>query len=80
MDSITITISAVTLNTIGAGLREIPYKLADPAIREIDKQVREYLANKESSDDRTKGSKTGDTDGNDDEPGKGYIDQDRQAG
>lgn len=80
MEFITITISAITLNTIGAGLREIPYKLADPAIKEIDKQVREYLAKKESANDRTTGSTTGDSDGNCDGPGREYIDQDRQTG
>lgn len=80
MEYMTITISALTLNAIGAGLQELPYKVANPALQEIDKQVREYLANKESSNDRTKGSKTGDPDGNSDGPGREYIDQDRQAG
>jgi hypothetical protein len=46
MEYITITISAQTLGTIGAGLNELPYKVAKPAIEEIDKQVKEYLASK----------------------------------
>lgn len=80
MDFITITISAITLNTIGAGLRELPYKLANPAIEEIDKQVRDYLAKKESINDRAKSSATGDADGNGDRPDRNYVDQDRQVG
>jgi hypothetical protein len=80
MEYVTITISAITLNTIGAALQELPYKLANPAVMEIDKQVRQYLAEKESTNDRATRSKTGDTDGNGDGPGREYIDQDRQAG
>jgi hypothetical protein len=49
METITITISAQTLNTIGAALQELPYKVAQPAINEIDKQVKEYLKTKASS-------------------------------
>ena len=51
MEQITITISAQTLNTIGAGLRELPYKIAEPAIAEIDKQVQDYL--KKKSEEKT---------------------------
>lgn len=47
MEFITITISAQTLQVIGAGLQELPYKISNPAIAEIDKQVKEYLKNKE---------------------------------
>jgi hypothetical protein len=45
MEMITITISAQTLNTIGAGLQELPYKVSAPAIKEIDTQVKEHLKN-----------------------------------
>jgi hypothetical protein len=47
METITLTISAQTLNTIGAALRELPYKLAKPAIDEIDKQVLAYVQRRE---------------------------------
>lgn len=80
MEFITITISATTLNTIGAGLQELPFKIANPALQEIDKQVREHLAKKESSDDRATISEIGDSDGNGDRPDSNYVDQDRQAG
>ena len=50
METITITISAQTLNTIGAGLQELPYKAASPAIKEIDEQVQEYLKNKKTAE------------------------------
>lgn len=72
----TITISALTLNTIGAGLNELPYKVAKPAIDEIDAQVRSYLAEKESGNDRAKGSKIGDSDGDGNGPDRGYVKQD----
>jgi hypothetical protein len=46
METITITITAQTLNAIGAGLNELPYKVANPAIAEIQAQVKSYLENK----------------------------------
>lgn len=46
MESITITITAQTLNTIGAGLQELPYKHAAPAIKEIEEQVNAFLKEK----------------------------------
>lgn len=45
MEMITLTISAQTLNTIGAALQELPYKMAAPAIKEIDVQVQEHQKN-----------------------------------
>lgn len=42
MDRITITISQSTLATIGQGLVELPFKIANPAIMEINKQVAEF--------------------------------------
>lgn len=44
MKEITLTISAQTLNAIGAALNELPYKVAAPALQEIDKQVQAALA------------------------------------
>lgn len=79
MEYMTITISAKTLNTIGAGLNELPYKLAKPAIDEIDVQVRSYLAAKESTNDRATRSEIGDTDGDGNGPDRNYVEQDRQA-
>lgn len=43
MNSVTITLSAATLNTIGAALGEIPFKIARPAVAEIEAQVSKYL-------------------------------------
>jgi hypothetical protein len=50
VETITITITAATLQAIGMGLREIPYKIAQPAIAEIDEQVKSYLAEKKDGD------------------------------
>lgn len=75
MEFITITISARTLNAIGAGLQELPYKVSHPAIQEIDKQVKMHLEQKERANDRAASGKTGDTDGNGDGPDRNYIDQ-----
>lgn len=50
METITLTISAQTLNTIGAGLQELPYKLSAPAIKEIDEQVQRYLEDKKTAE------------------------------
>ncbi len=72
----TIKISAQTLNAIGAGLNELPFKLAKPAIDEIDAQVRSYLAAKELSNDRAKSSETGDTDGAVNGADRSYVNQD----
>lgn len=80
MESITITISALTLNTIGAALQELPYKVANPAIKEIDKQVRMHLEQKEKSNDRAESCKVGDTDGDSNGPDANYVEQDRQVG
>lgn len=77
MEFITLTISAQTLNTVGVGLRELPYKHAKPALDEIDKQVREHLARKEQVNDRATSSETRDTDGDGNGPDGNYIDQDR---
>lgn len=63
MEHITVKISAQTLNTIGAALREIPYKLAAPAIQEIEIQVQLFLAEKNRG---SKSSKTGNADGGSD--------------
>lgn len=46
MEYITVTISAQTLATLGAGLQELPYKVAKPAIDEIQVQVNKYLEDK----------------------------------
>lgn len=79
MEFITLTISAHALNTVGAGLQGLPYKVAKPVIDEIDRQVREHLARKEQVNDRATSSKAGDTDGDGNGPDGNYIDQDRQA-
>lgn len=75
MEYITITISARTLNTVGAGLQELPYKLAQPALVEIDAQVKKYLEQKESLNVGTKSSQAGNADGDGDGPDRQYIDQ-----
>lgn len=54
MEYITITISAQTLNTIGVGLQELPYKMASPAIAEIKTQVDVYLENKNKNKNKKK--------------------------
>lgn len=79
MEFFTLSISAQTLNAIGAGLQELPYKLANPAIQEIDRQVREHLARKEKPNDRASNSEAGDTSGDGDGPDRNYVEQDRQA-
>lgn len=43
METITITISAQTLAAIGVGLQELPFKIANPAINEIDLQVQAHI-------------------------------------
>jgi hypothetical protein len=50
MEMITITISAQTLNTVGAALQELPYKVSAPAIKEIDVQVKAHLDKKPAED------------------------------
>lgn len=47
MEFITLTVSAQTLNAIGIGLRELPFKVAEPAIAEIDVQVQAFVKAKE---------------------------------
>lgn len=49
MNSVTITISAATLNAIGAGLNELPHKIARPAIVEVEEQVNKFLADQKKS-------------------------------
>jgi hypothetical protein len=56
METITLTISAQTLNTIGAALQEISYKIAKPAIDEIDKQVQEHVRQREAGETSDQGS------------------------
>lgn len=46
METITITIKFSTLHLIGAALQEIPYKLAAPAIQEIEAAVQKSQAEK----------------------------------
>lgn len=46
METITLVISAQTLNTIGAALAELPYKVAAPALQEIQAQVDAHLKEK----------------------------------
>lgn len=55
METVTLTISAKTLQAIAAGLNELPYKIAAPAFQEIDKQVQQALKDHaEKSEDGTK--------------------------
>jgi len=42
METVTITIKFTTLQLIGAALQEIPYKLAAPALQEIEAAVQAY--------------------------------------
>lgn len=51
MEYIILKISAQTLNTIGAALQELPYKVSAPAIKEIDEQVKDFLSKKEQEND-----------------------------
>lgn len=51
MEYIILKISAQALNTIGAGLQELPYKVSAPVIKEIDAQVKEHLAKKEQENE-----------------------------
>ncbi len=80
MEFITLRISASTLNVIGAGLQELPFKIANPAIQEIEKQVKTYLACKEDSRVRATSCETRDADGDGNGPDRNYVEQDRQAG
>lgn len=50
MEYITITISAQTLATLGAGLQELPYKVSKPAIDEIQVQVDKFLEDKKAAE------------------------------
>lgn len=50
MEKFTLVISAQTLNTIGAALSELPYKIAAPAIQEVNEQVQKYLADKKAAE------------------------------
>lgn len=72
MESITITITAQTLNAIGAGLNELPYKVAAPAIKEIEEQVNAYLKEKQRGTLGQTGenSATGGSDGTGTQPGQ----------
>lgn len=56
MDEITLKISAQTYNAIVQALQEMPWKIANPALQEIDPQVREALKL-----EGLKGEKTPDT-------------------
>ncbi len=49
MEYITLKISAQALNTIGAALNELPYKIANPVIKEIDAQVQRHIGEKNGS-------------------------------
>jgi hypothetical protein len=80
MEYINLRISAATLVTIGAGLRELPFKVADPALKEIDSQVKAHLEKKESANVRAQSSQVGDADGDGNGPDRNYVEQDRQAG
>lgn len=77
MEYITLKISAITLNTIGAGLQELPYKLAYPAVQEIDKQVKLHLEQKEKPRERASSSQIGDANGDGSGPDRNYVEQDR---
>lgn len=57
MEQITITISAQTLNTIGAALQELPYKVSAPAIQEIDIQVKKHLEDKKTAEAHSESTK-----------------------
>lgn len=59
MEYITLKISAQALNTIGAALGELPFKIASPVIDEIQKQVDEY----ERSRDKTSTDEKSDVEG-----------------
>lgn len=64
METMTLTITAQTLNAIGAGLNELPYKVAAPAIQEIQKQVEAHLAEKANARNTgPKDSEVGDSNG-----------------
>lgn len=78
MEYISLRISAKTLNTVGAGLQELPYKLAKPALDEIDEQVQRHI--REQTNDRAKSGEAGNTSGDGDGPDRNYVEQDRQAG
>lgn len=75
MEYISLTISAQTLNTLGAALQELPYKLANPAILEIDAEVKRYLAQKEKAHERAESGETGNSDGDGHGPDRHYTDQ-----
>lgn len=53
METMTLTITAATLQAIGAGLNELPYKIAAPAMKEIDEQVRAHVAMRDRLSNKT---------------------------
>lgn len=62
MQSITITVSAATLNAIGAGLNELPHRIARPAIVEVENQVNKFLMEQKESESRSANSSVGGAD------------------
>lgn len=63
METVTITISAQTLNTIGAALQEIAYKFAAPALKEIEAQVQIHLQEKQNAGPTGKNNPVGGSNG-----------------
>ncbi len=75
MEHIDLRISAQTLNTIGAALQELPYKIAKPAMVEIEEQVKKYLEQKESPNVGAPSSQAGNADGVGNGPDRHYTNQ-----
>lgn len=48
MNTVTLVLSVQTYNTIVQGLQELPWKIANPALAEIDPQMRAALAAEKS--------------------------------
>lgn len=49
MEMVSLTISIATLNVVGIALQDLPYKVAAPAIQEIQAQVQAHQAAKEAA-------------------------------
>lgn len=52
METVTLVLSAQTYNTIVQALQEMPWKLANPALNEINPQIRAALAKTGPSDSK----------------------------
>jgi hypothetical protein len=58
MNTVTLVLSVQTYNTIIQGLQELPWKIANPALAEIDPQMRAALATEKSGGQESRTSQS----------------------